>query len=1151
MNKRKKVAAKLLATIVAITSVTNVYATNITSSDVVGSSPDWKPSTYDKAGDVDSDGIVTKKDAAIVLRQCGNIETLSADYDSKAADPNEDGSIDVLDAIWILRYKKTSIITPPDKSTYIEGEKFDPSGLTILLTKVNDVKETLTVEDITVVDGEPLTTDMTSVTVKAADLEIEVPVTVNTKSAVSLDVVTQPNKVDYIEGQDFDPTGLSVKITYNNGNTEILSVDDITIANGNNIAIDTKSVTISANGLTTDIPITVVEKTAVSAELTKMPDKVKYWSECVNEGETFDPTGMEITVVYDNGKSQVFTADDITVIDDEPLNTNGQVTVSVEVEGIIVEVPITVVEPEPINAQLVSTSPYKNVYIEGEYFDTTNLTVKISYNNGDYEIITPTVVNDVPLTLGTTSVPVQVRDAIINVPVTVIERKPVSAEIISNPSDTEYVEGETFDPTGIEIEVTYNDGSKETVTVENIEVIDNGKLAITDNSVTVKADGVEVEVPITVVEKAAVSAEVVVQPSKTEYVEGQTFDPEGLEVEVTNNDGSKEVITVPSDRIVVDTDTPLSLDDTTVKVIVDGVEIEVPITVVVKKPVSAEIISNPSDTEYVEGETFDPTGIEIEVTYNDGSKETVTVENIEVIDNGKLAITDNSVTVKADGVEVEVPITVVEKAAVSAEVVAQPSKTEYVEGQPFVPEGLEVEVTNNGGGKEVITVPSDRIVVDTDTPLTTDDTTVKVIVDGVEIEVPITVVAKKPVSAEIISNPSDTEYVEGETFDPTGIEIEVTYNDGSKETVTVENIEVIDNGKLAITDNSVTVKADGVEVEVPITVVEKAAVSAEVVAQPSKTEYVEGQPFNPEGLEVEVTNNDGSKEVITVPSDRIVVDTDTPLTTDDTTVKVIVDGVEIEIPITVVEKPTEATTEATTESTTTAVRPSSGGGHIRPTTKATTETTTEATTESSTESTTSNVEDSTEVTTNDTEESTETTIDGKFNDVIGHWSEEYIEYLHNLGIVNGIADELYMPNNSTKRGDFALVLSRMLELEGTDSNISFTDVPDDSYYAEAIKACAENDIYIGYGNGTFKPEKTITREEMMVIIAKIMNVELATDYSALDNYKDGSSVSWWSKPYVVPLLNENIIVGDNGNIKPQADITRAEMATVIYKYLTK
>ena len=174
-----------------------------------------------------------------------------------------------------------------------------------------------------------------------------------------------------------------------------------------------------------------------------------------------------------------------------------------------------------------------------------------------------------------------------------------------------------------------------------------------------------------------------------------------------------------------------------------------------------------------------------------------------------------------------------------------------------------------------------------------------------------------------------------------------------------------------------------------------------------------------------------------------------------------------------------------------------------------------------------------------------------FDDTDNHWAKDFIEALRSENIVNGITDTLYYPDLSTKRGDFAVVLNRMLKLD--EGKTVFTDVPSYSYYAQAIANCASAGIYIGYGDGTFKPENIITREEMMVIIAKLMNNGSSLDYkdtySALESFLDRESVSWWSAPYVNYLAEQRIIVGDNNHIRPKDNVTRAEMAVIIYNYI--
>jgi hypothetical protein len=171
--------------------------------------------------------------------------------------------------------------------------------------------------------------------------------------------------------------------------------------------------------------------------------------------------------------------------------------------------------------------------------------------------------------------------------------------------------------------------------------------------------------------------------------------------------------------------------------------------------------------------------------------------------------------------------------------------------------------------------------------------------------------------------------------------------------------------------------------------------------------------------------------------------------------------------------------------------------------------------------------------------------DDVFSDISSSYAREYINKLARRGIISGYADNTYRPSLSTKRGDFAIVIAKLMNYSGVAS-VDFSDVPALSYYANYIALTTKNNSMIGYGNGTFKPEKTLSREEMFVIIAKISGADVANaDTSVLNRFADGNKVADWAKPYASALVQSGIVNGDNGSLRPQDNITRAEMAVLI------
>lgn len=105
-----------------------------------------------------------------------------------------------------------------------------------------------------------------------------------------------------------------------------------------------------------------------------------------------------------------------------------------------------------------------------------------------------------------------------------------------------------------------------------------------------------------------------------------------------------------------------------------------------------------------------------------------------------------------------------------------------------------------------------------------------------------------------------------------------------------------------------------------------------------------------------------------------------------------------------------------------------------------------------------------------------------FSDVgVDDWFYEAVQYVYENGMMNGVGHNLFAPSSNLTRGMIAQVL---YNLEGTPAagNGVFTDVAADQWYADAVNWAAANDIVGGYGNGKFGPEDDITREQMAQIL---------------------------------------------------------------------
>ena len=172
---------------------------------------------------------------------------------------------------------------------------------------------------------------------------------------------------------------------------------------------------------------------------------------------------------------------------------------------------------------------------------------------------------------------------------------------------------------------------------------------------------------------------------------------------------------------------------------------------------------------------------------------------------------------------------------------------------------------------------------------------------------------------------------------------------------------------------------------------------------------------------------------------------------------------------------------------------------------------------------------------------------GKFGDIaIYAWAEEAIYRLKDKGIISGVSETEFAPQNNIKRGDFILILVRMLGLDNEYSD-NFADVPETSYYYDAIGKAKAAGIATGDGVN-FMPENTITRQDLITLsyraFLNLGYIEEVTDLAVLDEFGDKDSIAEYAKSPMASMVSAGIIKGADGNVNPNGNATRAEVAVM-------
>lgn len=167
------------------------------------------------------------------------------------------------------------------------------------------------------------------------------------------------------------------------------------------------------------------------------------------------------------------------------------------------------------------------------------------------------------------------------------------------------------------------------------------------------------------------------------------------------------------------------------------------------------------------------------------------------------------------------------------------------------------------------------------------------------------------------------------------------------------------------------------------------------------------------------------------------------------------------------------------------------------------------------------------------------------------WASSQIDYLYEKGVVAGTGASQYSPASSLKRGDFILMLYRALGFTASSSD-NFTDVVKGSYYYDAIAAAKALGIAKGTDNN-FNPEEYVTRQDAIVLVYRALeavNKSVASGTSSdLSAFADKGNVSDYAITAVSSLVKAGIVTGSGSGINPLNNITRAEMAVILYRVI--
>ena len=170
------------------------------------------------------------------------------------------------------------------------------------------------------------------------------------------------------------------------------------------------------------------------------------------------------------------------------------------------------------------------------------------------------------------------------------------------------------------------------------------------------------------------------------------------------------------------------------------------------------------------------------------------------------------------------------------------------------------------------------------------------------------------------------------------------------------------------------------------------------------------------------------------------------------------------------------------------------------------------------------------------------------SEIEGHWAKESLTYFADQDWLKGYEDGTYKPDRTITRAEFIALVNRVCGFTQQTEGVldKFTDVKKDQWYYKDIAIAVTQGYVEGDSETTVSPNANITREQAFTMLGRVAGLS-AQDFDVLAAFKDSTSVSSYAKPYLATLVKNGYVNGyEDKTLRPQRNITRAEAVKTMY-----
>lgn len=171
----------------------------------------------------------------------------------------------------------------------------------------------------------------------------------------------------------------------------------------------------------------------------------------------------------------------------------------------------------------------------------------------------------------------------------------------------------------------------------------------------------------------------------------------------------------------------------------------------------------------------------------------------------------------------------------------------------------------------------------------------------------------------------------------------------------------------------------------------------------------------------------------------------------------------------------------------------------------------------------------------------------------GYWAKPAIDALTARQVLSGLPDGTFAPDRPLSRAELAAQIANAFAMRPQTAPKSFNDLPSDYWATDPVQQAVAMGFMTGYPNGEFRPTQTVSRLQVLVALAAGLSLTATTtSQQQLQQYADWQTVPPWAREQVGAAIQAGIIrpnAATEQRLRPDEPATRAEVATLIYSAL--